>query len=128
MADVKAFFDNLEDSIFDIRQTKYVRFVDQKCTPDIVCFVADCILTTECATRPFTKSDLWHTNYFKEFTRVVYGKPYADNKGAAKEYDKIASQPLAEGRTAGKAQGRSAQGQQAQAAQTQGRAAEGRTA
>lgn len=94
MVDVKAFFDNLEDSIFDIRRTKYLRFVDQKCTPDIVCFVADCILTTECATRSFTKSDLWHTNYFKEFTRVVYGKPYADNKGAAKEYDKIASQPL----------------------------------
>lgn len=94
MVDIKAFFDCLDDSVFDLRQTKYVRFVDQKCTPDIVCFVADCILNTDCATKPFTKNDLWHTNYFKEYTRVVYKKPYADNKGAAKEYDKIASQPL----------------------------------
>lgn len=94
MVDIKAFLDRYDNSVYDIRQTKYIRFVDQKCTPDIVCFIADCILNTEYATKPFTKNDIWHTNYFKENTRIVYHKPYSDNPKAAREYDKIASQPL----------------------------------
>lgn len=94
MVDIKTFLDSYNNSCFDIRVTKNIRFVDQKCTPDIVCFIADCILNTEYATKPFSKTDIWHTKYFVDNTRVVYGKPYADNKSAAREYDKIASQPL----------------------------------
>lgn len=94
MVDIKGFLDSYDNSVYDIRQTKYVRFVDQKCTPDIVCFIADCILNTEYATKPFTKNDIWHTEYFKKNARVVYHKPYSDNPNAAREYDKIASQPL----------------------------------
>jgi len=94
MIDINGFLNSYDDSCYDIRTTKNIRFVDQKCTPDIVCFIADCILNTEYANKPFSKTDLWHTKYFVENTRVVYGKPYADNKGAAREYDKIASQPL----------------------------------
>ncbi len=30
----------------DIRKTGDARFMDQKCTPDVVCFIADCIINT----------------------------------------------------------------------------------
>lgn len=79
---------------YDIRKNHNCRFVDQKCTPDIVCFIADCILNTECATKAFTVSDLWETPFFIENTRIVFHKPYADNESAHNEYDKVLAQPL----------------------------------
>lgn len=79
---------------YDIRKNHNCRFVDQKCTPDIVCFIADCILNTECATKAFTVSDLWKTPFFIENTRIVFHKPYADNESAHNEYDKVLAQPL----------------------------------
>lgn len=30
----------------DVRKTGDARFMDQKCTPDVVCFIADCIINT----------------------------------------------------------------------------------
>lgn len=79
---------------YDIRKNHNCRFVDQKCTPDIVCFIADCILNTECATKAFTVTDLWETPFFIENTRIVFHKPYADNESAHNEYDKVLAQPL----------------------------------
>ena len=35
----------------DIRKSHDARFVDQKCTPDIVCFMADCVMNL-IATKP----------------------------------------------------------------------------
>ena len=35
---------HLDKYDFDIRKSGYARFSDQKCTPDIVSFVADCIV------------------------------------------------------------------------------------
>lgn len=94
-SDIKDFLDSFDDKTYDARITKNIRFSDQKCTPDVISFIADCILTTEYATKPFTKTDLWKTTYFKQNTRVVYGKPYGDDPGAKREYDKICGQPLA---------------------------------
>lgn len=79
---------------YDIRKNHNCRFVDQKCTPDVVCFIADCILSTECATKAFSVSDLWKTQYFIENTRIVFHKPFADNDSAHNEYDKVLAQPL----------------------------------
>lgn len=28
----------------DVRKSQDARFMDQKCTPDVVCFIADCII------------------------------------------------------------------------------------
>ena len=48
----------------DIRKTHDARYVDQKCTPDIVCFMADCVLNMV-ATKPvFVINDVWETQYF----------------------------------------------------------------
>lgn len=79
---------------FDVRKSKDARFVDQKCTPDIVCFMADCIVNT-IATKPvFTIEDIWETQYFIQNTRVVFNKPWANDKKAYNEYNKVLSQPL----------------------------------
>ena len=56
---------------FDIRQTHDARYVDQKCRPDIVCFIADCILNTSCATKTFTINDLWDERFFIDNCRVI---------------------------------------------------------
>lgn len=90
--DIQEHLDKYND--YDIRQNKNCRFVDQKCTPDVVCFIADCILSTDCATKAFTVSDLWKTQFFIENTRIVFHKPYADNESAHNEYDKVLAQPL----------------------------------
>ena len=79
---------------FDVRKSKDARFVDQKCTPDIVCFMADCVLNM-IATKPtFVINDIWETQYFIQNSRVVFNKPWANDKKAYNEYNKVLSQPL----------------------------------
>lgn len=90
--DIKSYLNQFDD--YDIRKSHNCRFVDQKCTPDIVCFIADCILSSDCATRQFTIKDLWSTTFFVENTRVAFHKPFADNPNAHNEYNKVLSQPL----------------------------------
>jgi hypothetical protein len=79
---------------FDIRQTHDARYVDQKCTPDVVCFIADCILSTSCANKTFTINDLWDEQYFIENCRVIFGKPSPNDPSARNEYNKVLCQPL----------------------------------
>lgn len=79
---------------FDIRKSHDSRYVDQKCTPDIVCFLADCILNIAASHSIFTANDIWQSQYFKHNCRVVFNKPYADDKRAKNEYNKWFSQPL----------------------------------
>ena len=51
---INIFFEQFD---FDVRKSNNARFVDQKCTPDIVCFMADCVLNI-IATKPvFVISD-----------------------------------------------------------------------
>ncbi|MBW6481477.1 MAG: hypothetical protein K0B10_00300 [Vicingaceae bacterium] len=79
---------------FDVRKSNDARFVDQKCTPDIVCFMADCVLNM-IATKPvFVINDVWGTQYFIQNSRVIFNKPWANDKKAYNEYNKVLSQPL----------------------------------
>lgn len=78
----------------DIRKSHDARYVDQKCTPDIVCFMADCVINMV-ATKPvFVINDIWETQYFIQNTRVIFNKPWANSKSAYNEYNKVLSQPL----------------------------------
>lgn len=86
---------------FDIRKSHDARYVDQKCTPDIVCFLADCILNIASSHPTFTANDIWQSQYFKHNCRVVFNKPYADDERAKNEYNKWFSQPLKLFHTAG---------------------------
>ena len=92
--DVDKYLDKFQDSCFDIRVTHDARYVDQKCTPDIVCFIADCILSTSCANKSFTVADLWEEHYFSDNCRVIFGKPSPEDPSARNEYNKVLSQPL----------------------------------
>lgn len=91
----------LENFDFDIRKSHDARYVDQKCTPDIVCFLADCIINISASHPTFTANDIWQSQYFKHNCRVVFNKPYADDERAKNEYNKWFSQPLKLFHTAG---------------------------
>lgn len=92
MISIDDFLNQYDD--FDIRQTHDARYVDQKCTPDIVCFIADCILSTSCATKTFSINDLWDERYFIDNCRVIFGKPSPADPSARNEYNKVLCQPL----------------------------------
>lgn len=78
----------------DVRKTGDARFADQKCTPDVVCFIADCILNVVQPGQPFTVSDIWDSQYFIKNAVAVFGKPIPTNPTARHEYDKFIQQPL----------------------------------
>ena len=77
--------------LLDVRKTGDARFSDQKCTPDIVCFIADCIVNTECKNKEFGVQDLWQTDYFCENTQAIFCKPAPTDERARHEYDKVLS-------------------------------------
>jgi len=78
----------------DIRKTHDARFMDQKCTPDVVCFIADCIINTIQPNQTFVVSDIWNSQYFIKNTRAIFNKPWATDSNARSEYDKFIQQPL----------------------------------
>ncbi len=78
----------------DIRKTGDARFMDQKCTPDVVCFIADCIVNTIQPNQTFAVNDIWNSQYFIKNTRAIFNKPSPTNETASSEYDKFIQQPL----------------------------------
>ena len=85
---------HLDKYDFDIRKSKYARFSDQKCTPDIVSFVADCIMNIIAEKPTFTLYDIWDSQYFIRHTRVLFNKPFGDDIRSQNEYDKLLAQPI----------------------------------
>lgn len=78
----------------DIRKTNDARFMDQKCTPDVVCFISDCVLNTVQPNKCFVVNDIWHSQYFIKNTNAIFNKPLPTNPKAKSEYDKFIQQPL----------------------------------
>ena len=77
----------------DIRKSKFSRFMDQKVTPDVLCFIADCIINLS-NNQKFTTKDIWESDYFEKNVKAIFGKPSPTNEGAQSEYDKFIIQPL----------------------------------
>jgi len=93
---LKKHFDQLD---LDIRKkpTGYSRFMDQKVTPDVLSFIADCIVNFmggKDTVTSFTTKDIWGFPYFVKNTIAVFGKPSPVDKTAGSEYDKFIAQPL----------------------------------
>lgn len=84
----------LDQFDLDVRKTHDARFADQKCTPDVVCFIADCIINTVPEANEFSVKTIWDSQYFIKNTRAIFGKPWANDKRAKHEYDKFIAQPL----------------------------------
>ena len=88
-------FLNLYD--FDIRKIGSARWIDQKCTPDVLCTISDCIIeyvSSNPSNEWFNSIDIWHNQYTINYVESVYKKPNLDEKKARNEYDKFFSQPL----------------------------------
>lgn len=89
--EIKAYLNQFD---LDIRKANDARFMDQKCTPDVVCFIADCIVNTIQPNQTFVVNDIWNSQYFIKNTRAIFNKPWATDSKARSEYDKFIQQPL----------------------------------
>lgn len=81
---------------FDIRESGNGRWIDQKCAPDAISFVAECVLrhvddTGKCV---FQSPDVWRSTYAVEHVQDVYGKPDPLKRSTFDEYNKFFRQPL----------------------------------
>ena len=86
----------LQSRNYDIRIHKDARFMDQKCTPDVVCIIADCIINLRESepNKEFTVQDIWDSQYFIKNVKAIFNKPSATNPTTRSEYDKFIQQPL----------------------------------
>lgn len=81
---------------YDIRKTGNARWIDQKCTPDVVCMIADCIYEyyQENKDNLFTSRDIWYSKYAIENIQNVFKKVDVESEKAENEYDKFFQQPM----------------------------------
>lgn len=80
---------------YDIRKTGNARWIDQKCTPDVLWSISDFIINyVDTIKEEFTVRDIWNSEYAKETIDATFSKPNTDEKKAENEYDKFFSQPL----------------------------------
>lgn len=85
----------LDEHDYDVRKTHNGRWIDQKCTMDVVCLVSDCIVEFICdkSEKTFTVSDIWNSDYTVENVQQIFSKPNPAMK-ASNEYDKYFGQPI----------------------------------
>ncbi|SCB95181.1 MULTISPECIES: restriction endonuclease [Snodgrassella] len=80
---------------YDVRLSGNARWIDQKCTYDVVQIIADCILeyTQSSTSIPFTVKDIWDSKYAQENVQAIFSKPDPSQK-SRNEYDKYFGQPI----------------------------------
>lgn len=79
---------------YDVRKTRDARWIDQKCTFDVVSIIADCIIEyIENIKEEFTVSDIWHSDYSRNNVIEIFSKPDPELR-ARHEYDKYFGQPI----------------------------------
>jgi len=85
----------LDEHNYDVRITHNGRWIDQKCTMDVVCLVADCIIefVNSRPEKTFTVNDIWYNEYTVENVQQIFSKPNPSEK-ASNEYDKYFGQPI----------------------------------
>lgn len=89
--EIKKYFEKYD---LDLRKSKFSRFMDQKVTPDVVCFIADCIINLVPIKKEFSRKDIEDSDYFEKNVRAIYGKPSPKKESVNREYDKFIGQPL----------------------------------
>jgi hypothetical protein len=92
-SDVSSFLSNRD---YDLRISGNARWIDQKCTADVVTVIADCILqyNSDKPDREFSTVDIWRDKFTVEYVEEIFKKPKADEKAARNEYDKFFGQPM----------------------------------
>ena len=88
--------DFIYEHTYDIRVTRNGRWIDQKCTMDVVCFVADCIVDyiQNGGQQPFQSPDIWRSPYAVQSVQDFFGKPDPMNYSAHDEFNKFFRQPM----------------------------------
>lgn len=86
----------LSEKNYDIRITHNARWIDQKCTPDVLCIVADCIINYIDTNGDinFTSKDIWFSDYTIQNVHDIFRKVQVDSSSASNEYDKFFGQPI----------------------------------
>lgn len=81
---------------YDIRKSHNARWIDQKCTCDVLSIIADCILeyTNYDTQVEFSISNIWNSSYARENVMAIFSKPDTTSPYANNEYDKFFSQPI----------------------------------
>lgn len=84
------------DKHYDIRETRNGRWIDQKCTYDVVSFVADCICyyLENGGVEPLQSTTIWRSDYAVEYIQDVFGKPYPLDEEPHDEFNKFYRQPM----------------------------------
>lgn len=85
----------LNSNDYDIRKNNNARWIDQKCTMDVLSVVSDCIVEYigEEIEKEFTINDIWYNKYTVENVQSIFNKPNP-LKEAKNEYDKWFGQPI----------------------------------
>lgn len=88
--------DVLSRNNYDIRESHNARWIDQKCTPDVLCIVADCIenYVQEHGNISFSSVDVWHDDYTVHNVENIFCKPGLNLQSSRNEYDKYFQQPM----------------------------------
>lgn len=86
----------LDEQSCDIRVHRDGTWIDQKCAPDEVRFVAECIIAyiEETKAKTFQSPDVWHSKFVRKQVQVYFGKPDPFSKEATDEYNKFFRQPM----------------------------------
>ncbi len=86
----------LKLSDYNIKKTQNARWIDQKCTPDVLSIVADCILefTQYSIKKSFSVKDIWNNPYTNENVKMIFSRPDLNSNFSKHEYDKFFSQPI----------------------------------
>lgn len=92
-ADIDAF---VNAHNYDIRVSGNARWMDQKCTSDVLTIVSDCIsvFLEQNPGQGFTTKDVWHAQYTIENVEAIFKKPGVTSTKARNEYDKFFQQPM----------------------------------
>lgn len=80
---------------YDIKISHDARWIDQKCTMDVLALIADCIMehTKDKEDKEFSVGDIWHSQYTLDYVQEIFQKPNPELK-AQNEYDKWFGQPI----------------------------------
>ncbi|MDE5797609.1 MAG: hypothetical protein K2H73_01065 [Treponemataceae bacterium] len=92
----QAIIDFINQFDYDIRKSHNGRWIDQKCTPDVLSFIADCIYNYAAKNpkKDFYTQDIWFSEYAVQNTEAVFKKPSPKQNAAKNEYDKFFQQPM----------------------------------
>lgn len=85
----------LDSNNYDVRTIDIARWIDQKCTPDVINIVADCVLfyiEENNEGTLFNMPIIRDMDYSRNIVEMYYSKPRPDRQ--SNEYDKFFGQPL----------------------------------